>query len=294
MILIRHMAPLALSLALCAAPVSAQLVVGVDNAAVPIQLIDVETGVATPLFSGIEAWGLAADDAGRNLYVASGQQLYRASYDSLTPTLVGTFMLGAGPVTFTGLAFNPADGFLYASRTAGGQGAEGLYRVDPSTGVSELTFALSPAADWDIGGIEFDVSDGTLYGLSDGSVSIVRGLYSIDLDAETLDFVAGYPGPEDDIDGLAIGDGKAYFVNDEPGEILVYDFTNEMFGASLTSPWVAGHVFSGATWAPGIPSAGAMALFAAAGMLVSAARPSRAAAGSALGRQCAPVLAVRS
>ena len=68
---------------------SAQLVVTNDDSAAGepnAWLIDVNTDVATPLWSGMQAWGAAADDANRTIWANNGSTLYSVDYDTLTPT----------------------------------------------------------------------------------------------------------------------------------------------------------------------------------------------------------------
>ena len=69
------------------------------------------------------------------------------------------------------------------------------------------------------------------------------------LGAGTVTNVAAYPDPaETDIDGLAVGDGRAYLIpdDDSPGLIYVYDFASGSFVTPLTAPWGAtADTFSG-------------------------------------------------
>ena len=245
----------------------AQLIVGVDNPTVPVYMIDVGTGDATPLSTpgptGGEVWGMAADDANRYLYYNSGITLYRVSYDTLVPEEVGPITYQGSSTSMVSLAFNPGTGMLYGTKNIA---TEGVYEIDPATGVADLVWAYA-SADFDFGGIDYDTTTGSFYGLNDDATP-QSGLFSIDPFGQSTSFIVGYPGGETDLDGLATGGGKAYFVNDEPGVFYVYNLLTNMFEDPIDNPWTTSEVFSGAAWAPGlIPAPSALALLVAAGIV---------------------------
>ena len=66
-----------------------------------------------------------------------------------------------------------------------------------------------------------------------------------------INFIAEYPNGELDVDGLAIGDGIAYLVTDEPGEIYRLRHRSQgVYLESLTNPMQSVEVISGAAFAP--------------------------------------------
>ena len=73
---------------------------------------------------------------------------------------------------------------------------------------------------------------------------------------QTETFLTGYPGGETDLDGLAVGGGKAYFVSDGPNtaqaSFYVYNLGTGLFEAPLPSPFTGAGTFSAAAYAPGL------------------------------------------
>jgi len=247
---------LALAAVACA---QAQLVVGNDQSgSASIYVIDVGTGVATPLLTGSTAefkpWGMAADNTNSILYWNNGGNLYSASYGDLiggtaAPTpLAMTF--NSSSVNFVGLGFDPVSGKLLGTRNIA---TEAVYEIDPVTGVATQLYVYSSTLDF--GGLDYDTDTSTLYGLSDAP-STARGLYDIDYVGATTTMVAAYPGGETDIDGLAVGGGNAYFVTDGPNatqaNFYVYDIATATQTGTIASPFTAGGTFCGAAWAPGL------------------------------------------
>ena len=152
------------------------MVVGVDDPNTPVYLIDVTNDTATPLFSGYEVWGMAADDPGRLLYFNDGVELYRVSYDTLVPEYVADITYEGAVSSMVGLAFSPRTGKLYSTKNIA---TEAVYEIDPLTGVATLLYAYDTA--YDFGGVDYDTETGAFYGLNDGSSAPGgRGLFSID------------------------------------------------------------------------------------------------------------------
>jgi len=236
---------------------SAQLVVGVDDPNIPVYLIDVNSNTARPLFVGNEVWGLAADDANRTLYLLDGTELYAVSYDTLVPQLLGTITIGGSAASMVGLAFDAATGKLYSTRNIAN---EGVYEINLAMLEASLVWDYGDA-DYDFGGFDFDASTGRFYGTNDDSSPYGLGLYELNLGGGSATRLADYPTGETDIDGLAVGDGKAYLVIDQPGSIYVYNIATGQYEAPLKSPFGTNEIFSGAAWAPGlIPEPSAMAV----------------------------------
>jgi hypothetical protein len=246
---------------LCACLANAQLVVGNDQSGTAtIWLIDVNTGVATPLFASSTAdakpWGMAADEANRILYWNAGSVLKSATYDSLlsgSPTINSISMTynGSG-VNFVGMGFNPATGKLLGTRNIS---TEAVYEIDPATGIATLIWAYSTS--FDFGGLEYDAATGKLYGLSDTApTGSVRGLYEINTATMTTTFIAPYPAGETDIDALAVADGKAYYVTDGPNttqvNFYIFEIASGTQVGTLPSPFTGSGTFAAATWAPGL------------------------------------------
>lgn len=238
-----------------AAVAHAQLVVGVDDRTIPVKLYDFNTNTYTDLFSGVEAWGLAADEANRRLFVGSGSQLFSVSYDTLTPQLIGNFSIGGVGFAPTGLAYNPLNNKLYGYRNIS---TTGIYEIDVATGASTLAFGISSAVA-DFGGIDFDATTGLFYGVSDVAGGAGRGIYQIDVSSQTLTKIADAPLGETDIDGLAVGGGKAYLITDGPAttqpNFYVYNLATNAYEAPLPSPWPTSEIFAAGAWAPGLVSA---------------------------------------
>jgi hypothetical protein len=234
---------------------SAQLIVGVDEPSVQAYGYDLSTETWTPLFDGYEIWGLAADDAGRMLYFNDGVDLFKVPYDTLVPEFVATITYDGSSSSMVGLGY--FGGKLYGTKNIS---TEAVYEIDPGTGVAELKWAYPTA--FDFGGIDMD-EGGTLYGLSDAGGA---GLYEIDFENQLTQFIVGYPDPnETDLDGLAVGGGRAYFVTDDydPGLIYVYNFGLADFEDPIPAPWTTSEIFAGGAWAPGlIPEPMSLALLA--------------------------------
>jgi hypothetical protein len=200
-----------------------------------------------------DIWGAATDPGTCTVYFSSGVDLF--TYRAGGPlTRVGPISLDGANMSVTGLAWVGTGLVAYRNVTD-----EGFYGIDPSTGVATRLWTQTAGGfltAWDFGGID---SDGTtLYGLTDTvPAGGTRGLYTIDTTAQTLTLVvasAAYPGnpggTSTDIDGLAIGDGKAFFIVDQPGDIVIYNLASNTFESSITNPFVTSELFSAGAWAP--------------------------------------------
>ena len=255
-----------LAAAVLPAAASAQLVICVDEVTnEDAWLVDVCTGTSELLWSGEEAWGIAADDSGGKLYSSGGAELFEWDYGlqgTLTPpTFVANFNDGAGGNLGSMLGLAWANGKLYGYTGTG----YAIYEIDVTTGTGTVVFNSTGTPSF--GGFAFNPDDGLFYLTNDsGGYLSGYGLYSVDVfggGAET--FVVGYPGGETDVDGLAVGGGRAYFITDDMGdEIYTYDLVQSKWIPGATNPLVSTEIFSGGAWAPGLTLTSVPAVYCAA------------------------------
>lgn len=247
-------ASLAMSATALAQVPSTGLVVGVDDTTVPVFIDDNPgSGSYDALFTGADIWGLTWD--GSVLHAAEGTAYATYALDG-TRTAIGAFSADQGVTTqiFAGLAFDPVAGVLYGSDTSGtttSASPEGIYSIDPATGLSKIVVDLSdPGNLYDFGVLAFNPVDGLLYGTSDSVAgSVGQGLYSIDPDTGVVTGIASYPAGETDIDGLAYGDGSLWLVTDQGGNFYEYDLTGGTYTA-FPSAFTTNEIFSGAAFIP--------------------------------------------
>ncbi len=238
----------------------AQLIVGNDQSgAATIYNIDVTTGVATPIHtattSDAKPWGMAYDSATNTLYWNNGATLFSSPLGAmLTPTNLGGMTFNAASVNFVALGFR--NGKLYGTRNIA---TEAFYEIDPVTLVATQVFVH--ATTFDFGGLDWDASTGKLYGLNDSATAPGgRGLFEVDLAAMTTTLIAGHPATKTDIDGLAVGNGRAYYVTDgaiatQPN-FYVFDIASGTQIGTLPSPFTGSGTFCGATFVdvPSVPA----------------------------------------
>jgi hypothetical protein len=250
---------------------SAQLIVGNDQSGVAT-IYDVHpvTGVATPLYSSstseAKPWGMAFDPDTLTLYWNNGSTLYRSPLQNpLVPQNLGTMTFNQATVNFVALGFH--NGQLYGTRNIA---TEAVYTIDPTTLVATQQYVYPTT--FDFGGLDFDQTNGKLYGLTDTApAGQVPGLYEINVAAQTTAFRAPYPAGETDIDGLAVHNGLAYYVTDGPNTaqpfFYIYNAVTGVQVGTLPSPFTGSGTFSAATWAEiPEPAAVTLALFACAGL----------------------------
>lgn len=226
--------------------VTAPLFVGVDNVSEFAYLVDPDTSESSALFDDHEIWGAAYDPDNERVLFVEGVSLYEWSTDGVLKFMGDVTSANTGnSMAMVGLAYG--DGVLYALRNiTTPQNPEGLYEINLNTQVATLVTTFSPGPDlYDIGGLAFDPVSDKLYGTND--IPDSRGLVEIGLNG-VITAVAPYPAGQNDLDGLAIGDGRAYLVPDEPGFIYVYDFATMTYTTPITNPWTTSEVFSGAAW----------------------------------------------
>lgn len=243
------------ALALCA-NAHAQLVVANDQSATTNTMwhINVTNNVATPLLTGANAiaWGMAYNPGSNTLYWNNGGQLRSAAFNigGLTPSAPVSMTFNGSAANVTGMAWYQGRLVGYRSVTL-----PGIYEINPNDGVMSLLWATPASTDF--GGLDSDGS--RLYGLNDGTGLQGRGLYEINPGAGMATFIVGYPGGDTDIDGLAIGNSRAYWVNDVGAQpILVYNLTTNAFEPNMPSPFGTGGIFSAGAWI--IPTPGAATL----------------------------------
>lgn len=243
------------------------LIVGTENANTEIKIY--RNSAWATLTGTVGATGLAADNQSCTLWISTNFQLYRYSRGELTPTLVGDFTVEDQGQTFTmslqGLAWT--NGRLFGSRSPGSFDVpEGIYEVNPTNArcTPVWTSASTPPAfqvTFDLNGFEAD-EQGNFYATNDPQViggSQPDGMYRIEL-APTFSAtrVTAYRalnlwpgrGNTPDVDGLAIGGGKAYMIIDEPGAFAVYNFATSQYEANIPSPWSTTNVAAGGAWGP--------------------------------------------
>jgi subtilisin-like proprotein convertase family protein len=227
------------------------LFIGVDDTTIPAYRLTVPGGVATPVFDGVQVWGAAYDPDTNRVYFNSGTQLWQWPVGGVA-ALVGTITIGGNNATMVGLAFY--DGTLYG---VGNIGTENIYAIDTTTAVAtEAIIVQTTTAERDFGGLDIDPESGKMYATNDAAA--LHGMVEIAPDG-TVTVLAPYPDDQTDIDGLAVGGGRAYLVTDEPGNIYVYDFATESYTTPIPNPWTTAEVFSAGAWID--PAAGSRQLF---------------------------------
>jgi hypothetical protein len=233
----------------------AQLIVGFDDTAAGVVTawhVDVTNSTATPLWNDGQTWAIGVDDANGIAYSTTGTGLRSWIYNSgMSRTLIGTITssVDGSAMSVTGLGF--ANGTLYGYKSTNSTlNPEGIYAIDTTTAIGTLALATPTA--FDFGGLAFNPADGLFYSTSDSGGA---GVYSIDvLGPGTITFLAPYPVGETDIDGCAVGNNKAYLVEDDAGApIHVLDLGTLTYDPNPpTSPMPTSEVFSGADWAPSL------------------------------------------
>ncbi len=255
-----------ISLLVFGSPVFGQIVTGTSGNPAggnnDVYEIDVATDTATSLFNQ-PVWGATYDAANDRVIFTSdvapgprpatptvdseddastegsvgGEHLYEYSVVEGTTTYLGAITNAAANWRIDGLAIS--DGTLYGSRAAAN--ADGIYEIDMGTYEATQVLATTDS----ISGIDADPDTGIIYGVNDSLGQLV----SIDVGTGTITNVAAYPdAAETDLDGLAVGGGKAYMIPDDnaPGLIYVYDIASGTFDTPLTAPWGAtADIFSG-------------------------------------------------
>jgi uncharacterized repeat protein (TIGR01451 family) len=225
------------------------LFIGVDDTTIPAYRIDTTSSTATVAFNGFQVWGSGYDPVGNRVLFNNGSTLYEWPIGGAVNTL-GTIVDGMGATqSVTGLAFH--NGTLYACKNIAN---EAIYTINTTTLVATVLIDYVDA-DFDCGGLAVNPADGMVYMTNDDATPLGSGLFRMNMDGSGT-LITAYPPGQTDIDGLAIGDGRAYLVIDEPGSIFVWDFGTAAYVAPLTNPWTTSEVFSAGAFIPaGVPNA---------------------------------------
>ncbi len=244
-----------LSMAGLAASAQAQVIAGADDAInAGIWGYDLNTATWTQLAINLgnptAPWGLAADDVNRRLYWNNGANVGYFPYGVLPGTLDAPVTLGTVTNNGTGLAYNPTTGLLYMVRNIA---TEAVYSIDPNTLVQNTEFVYDSAMD--LGGFDYNAADGFYYATNDATGGPGRGMVRIDLANQTTTLITPYQGltgEGNDIDGLATGNGRAYFILDNPGDGSVWNFGTASFETPIPSPFTGSETFSAGAFAAGL------------------------------------------
>lgn len=235
------------------------LIIGVDDAATPAYAVNPTTMAMTPFNLGVQIWGAAGDDASQTLYISEGSTLSRWNYGTWTEIGAGTVVRGVtsgAALVMEGLGF--MNGVLYGSRVGNSVAdPEGIYSIDPVTAVATLVHAYPTTTGQTNSG--FDAGNGLFYATNDATTN--RGLVSYDPNnSYALTLEAAYPAGETDIDGLAIGGGAAWLLEDDAtstGMIYRWDFGTQSYSSTPT-PWTTSEIFSGAAYINIVPEPGTL------------------------------------
>lgn len=260
------------ALVLCAAlalpsVASAQLLVGNDQTNPGIWHVDVNTNTPTNLLAGATAtaWGMAYNGNANTLYWNNGSALRSSPFSlaGLTPSNPVTITFNAATISITGLAYDTVRDRLVGYRSVT---LPGFYEINPVSGVASL-IAATPAST-DFGGLDYDTATDTFIGLNDAVGGPGRGVIRISnmYTAPTYTSLGLYPGGDTDIDGLGVGGGFAWMVNDVPAQgINRFNLTTNSYGPLLPSPFTGTNgIFSSGAW---VPAPSVAAVLAGAGLV---------------------------
>ncbi len=209
---------------------------------------DLATGDRIELLSA-DAWALAYDSANGVLYFAGdGPQIFRWSPGAAAPTLAFTAKLASGAqVQPAALAF--LGGKLYASVTSP------LVPISEVNLVSGVLTPSSASLAFSSENLAADPSTGRLYTYLRTPLSgTTPGLYELDPANFASPQLVGAVAPQGfDIDGLAVGGGRAYLIEDSPFPYSIFDFAQGAYLATqLTSPWPRDLFRAAGEFAPGL------------------------------------------
>jgi hypothetical protein len=218
------------------------LFIGVDDSGVPAERVDVVTNAFSQAFTGYQVWGAAYDAGQDRVLFNSGALLYEWPVGGSVNEL-GTIVDGSGAnLSMVGLAFH--NGVLYAVRNIGD---EAIWIIDTNTLVASIHINYEDT-DFDCGGLAVDPDNGEFYCTNDDTTPYGSGLIRINGDG-TGTLITPYPAGQTDIDGLAIGGGRAYLVTDDAtGPIYVWDFDAASYATPLANPWPNAETFAAGAW----------------------------------------------
>ena len=240
--------------------------------------VDPATNGSASVATGVGVWGATADQENeRILFTRSstqatgfGDELFEVPFAGGDPVSLGIITDVTGlPFRVDGLAVS--GGVLYGTNAGGGT-TNGFFAIDWSTLIISGFVGYADS----ISGIDADPDTGVIYGVNDSTGQLVTLSTG-----GAISTVIAYPAGLTDIDGIAVGDGKAFLVTDESGSIPVYDIATGVFETPLTSPFTSADVFSGAAYAgavfqppqpvPAVPAVNGFGLVLLIGLVAAAA-----------------------
>jgi hypothetical protein len=219
------------------APASAQVIAGAldptGNGAARVWYYDLATGDRTELLQAQVA-ALAVDDVGgRLLFCGADNRLFQWNFgSSAAPVQICTIRTSTGGLPpVGGLAF--ANGNLYAT---GNSSVITVSTVNLATGV--LTQTAAPL--WVSGdSLAADPTTGKLYSYVEVPISgHAPGLYELPPNNMGNPVLVAPQAPAYDVDGIAVGNGRAYFIEDSSFDFPIWDFASAAYlPTRLTSPF---------------------------------------------------------
>ncbi|MDH3651467.1 MAG: hypothetical protein OEQ53_17425, partial [Saprospiraceae bacterium] len=211
------------------------------NDAFALNVDDLSTAA---LFSGFSVRGMAADETNNRLLIsgsdangssngADGSLLYSWSIDGKKdPIFLGYITVQGNRANAEGLAMINGKLYAYIDNIQNIADVDGIYEID----LQKLSATLVvPEGDFDdLDGLDGDGETGLLYGSSDGEDEIAV----IDLSAGTINTLAPYPSGVTDVDGLAVGGGIIYLIQDDSaGTIHLYDIALGTYTGTIEAPF---------------------------------------------------------
>lgn len=246
-----------------------QVVAGIETAAIPLQVYDTNSHsyVAPILAPGTTCRGLAADDARRIIYMATGPRLMTIPYDEPRTIREVGYITGDVPRIDGGLAFDSRRNMLICTTgTAIILQSRRFFEVDTTNASIRLIWDYGAG---DFGGIDYDPDRDVIFAANDSPVTTDglsgRGIYMfpLPLGSALPTKIAPYPFKsgttlETDIDGLAVGFGKIYLCADETNWMYVYDIASGTYEAPIAqTAFGTDRNTSGATFARSLLRGGA-------------------------------------
>lgn len=256
-------------------PLSAQLVVGSDSGTNgQLWVIDLINPTNTRSLVGtaqtdFQVNGVTADNITNTLYWIDtalspvNSRLLSApmvTTGTITPTFIASANIGGVNIGLGALAFDSVANMLVGYKYDAVTGVEGFYSVDTTTGACTLLSEVTDTASYDFFGLDYDATTDAFYATND--VTATQGLYRINkpwTTPPTITFISAYPATpvDSDIDGLAVGNGRLYLINDNNtpptgGGHYVYNLGTNSYEPHIQFTWPSAGANSGGAWAPGL------------------------------------------
>src|ERR1043166_1586096 len=289
--------------AVCGSRASAQLLFGSTTTATTngaAFYLDVNTSAVTTLWNSAtnkKVNDLAADDADGRLYANDAARLNVWNYGNLgiTPTFIAGMYRTEDNVSFSatggdGLAY--VNGNLYgATSFPSSTFKRGIYQINtvPDAAAHCVMTPLwvdNTGTAISLGDLDYNAADNRFYVTSTNDTTgsggtFGLGLYSIDaFGSGTVTKIADFPAGRRNVDGLAIGGGKFWMTEHEPGasriDIYPYDPVSGTYGATIFMPLTdATQRATGATWSPNaLPEPASIGVLAFLGLVLARRRGS--------------------